>query len=61
MKKFLYITVVSLALLGTVPQAFAANNVSQMAITEGGKRVAECARAMEKGVSECLNMPVCAE
>ena len=39
--------------------AFAENAVSQMAISHGGKAVAQCAQQMDKGVSECAKMPVC--
>ena len=59
MKKLVYVAVIALALLGTTPQVFAANNVSQMAVVKGGQAVAQCAQTMEKGVSECAKLPEC--
>jgi hypothetical protein len=51
-------TLFFLALTGNV---MAATSVSQMALDNGGQAVAECSKAMDKGISECVNMPVCNE
>lgn len=59
MKKLIMVAVFSLVLLVSTSQAFAANNVSQMAVTEGGQAVAKCAQTMEKGVSECAKISEC--
>jgi hypothetical protein len=59
MKKLVFVAVIALALLGTTPQVFAANNVSQMAVNRGGQTVAQCAQNMEKGVSECAKLSEC--
>ncbi len=59
MKKLVYVAVIALALLGTAPQVFADNNVSQMAVIKGGQAVAQCAQTMEKGVSECAKLSEC--
>lgn len=61
MKKLVYVAVFALALMLTTPQVFAANNVSQMAVLKGGQAVAQCARTMERGVSECVKLSVCLE
>jgi len=45
-----------LTISGTV---FAATNVSEMAVNKGGQHVAECAKTMSKGISECVKMGVC--
>jgi hypothetical protein len=61
MKKLLYIFVASIIVLGSTKQAYAVNMVSEMAVNKGGQSVAECARTMDKGVSECAKAEVCAE
>lgn len=55
MKKLLAAVVLTITLFTTTSTAYAANNVSEMATTKGGKAVAECAKMMEKGVSHCVN------
>lgn len=57
MKKLLAIAILGITLLSSSGTAFAANHVSQMAVNKGGQSVAECARMMDKGVSECVNHP----
>jgi len=59
MKKMIYVAVFLIAALVSAPQVFAANNVSEMAVTKGGQAVAQCAQTMEKGVSECARMSEC--
>jgi hypothetical protein len=48
MKKLLAITILGLTLLSSSSTAFAANNVSQMAVNKGGRSVAECAQMMDR-------------
>lgn len=59
MKKSIILTLALLFVLTFSSAAFASNGVSQMTTTTGGLSVAECAKAMLKGVSECAQMPVC--
>jgi len=59
MKKFASIMVVGMILLSSSNSVFAANNISRMATTKGGQHVAQCAQEMDKGVSECVQMPEC--
>lgn len=59
MKKLFAITILGLTLLSSSGTAFAANNVSQMAVNKGGRSVAECAQMMDKGVSQCVNSTGC--
>jgi len=59
MKKVTSIMVVGMILLSSSNSVFAANNISKMATTKGGQHVAQCAQQMDKGVSECVQMPEC--
>ena len=59
MKKLLSIAVVGVMFLASSNSAFAANHVSEIANTKGGQHVAECAKKMDKGVSECVKLPQC--
>jgi hypothetical protein len=59
MKKLFAISILGFALLSSSGTAFAANNVSQMAVNKGGRSVAECAQMMDKGVSQCVNSEGC--
>jgi hypothetical protein len=59
MKKLIAIAILSLTLISSSSTAFAANNVSQMAVNKGGLSVAECAKMMEKGVSSCVTASGC--
>ncbi|MDF2543620.1 MAG: hypothetical protein K0S47_3338 [Herbinix sp.] len=59
MKKLIAITIFSLTLISSSSTAFAANHVSQMAVSKGGRSVAECAQMMEKGVSSCVTDTGC--
>ncbi len=59
MKKIAILVSTAAMVLSFSSFAFAQNAVSQMATTHGGKAVAQCAQAMDKGVSECAKMPVC--
>lgn len=54
MKKLFAIAILSLSLISTTGTAYAANNISGMAVNKGGKAVAECAKMMDKGVSHCV-------
>ncbi|MFZ5946244.1 MAG: hypothetical protein ACOYVD_19310 [Bacillota bacterium] len=59
MKKLFSVALVGIFLLSFSGSAFAANAVSQMAVTKGGRHVAQCAQSMDKGISECAKMPEC--
>lgn len=59
MKKFMSVSILSLLILASSSTSFAANNVSIMETTKGGNHVAECARQMNLGISDCLQMPEC--
>ncbi len=59
MKKLFAIAILSVTLLSSSSAAYAANNVSQMAVNNGGRSVAECAQMMERGVSHCANASTC--
>jgi hypothetical protein len=59
MKKLLSITIVGMALLASSNSVFAANAVSTMATTKGGQDIAQCAKTMDKGISECAKLPEC--
>lgn len=55
MKKLFAAAVLAVTLIGASGTAFAANNVSREAVNSGGQSVAQCARMMERGVSQCVN------
>jgi hypothetical protein len=59
MKKLLAIAILSVTLLSSSSTAFAANNVSQMAVNKGGQSVAQCAQMMDRGVSQCVKASSC--
>lgn len=59
MKKIITIATTFALLLTFSSTAFADNAVSQMATTKGGQHVAQCAKTMEKGVSECAQLTIC--
>lgn len=59
MKKIIFALIASFVILGSSTQAYAANMVSEMAVNKGGQSVAECARTMEKGISECTKVLEC--
>ena len=59
MTKVLSMSILSLIIMASANSAVAANNVSNMATTKGGQAVAQCAQAMELGISQCLQMPEC--
>ena len=61
MKKILSVSALVLTLLSASTQVFAANHVSEMATTKGGRHVAECAQKMDKGVSDCAKLVDCAK
>ncbi len=50
MKKILFLFIAAAVILGPNQKAYAANMVSDMAVTKGGQSVAECAKAMDKGI-----------
>lgn len=54
MKKLFAIAILGITLISTSTTAFAANNISKMAVNMGGRSVAECAQMMDTGVSECV-------
>lgn len=59
MKKALLVTLVGSFFLISTSNVFAANHISEMATTKSGKHVAQCAKTMDKGVSECVDMTEC--
>jgi len=60
MKRFTSIAaIIGIILLASSNSALAANNVSRMATSKGGQQVAQCAQQMDKGVSQCVQMPEC--
>ena len=59
MKKIITVITTFAFILTFSSTAFASNAVSQMATAKGGQQVAQCAKTMEKGVSECAQMPAC--
>lgn len=59
MKKIFTIITTGFMVLAFSSSAFASTAVSEMAITKGGQAVAQCAQTMDKGVSECAQMPIC--
>lgn len=61
MKKIITTAVTFAFILAFSSTAFADNAVSQMATTKGGQMVAQCAQAMEKGVSSCAQKEQCAK
>jgi len=61
MKKIITIITTGLMILAFSSTAFASTTVSEMAINKGGQAVAQCAQTMDKGVSECAQMPICNE
>ena len=61
MKKTIAASILSLLLITSGSQAFAANAVSNMATEKGGLSVAECAKTMDRGVSECARHIECVE
>jgi hypothetical protein len=59
MKKVLVLSAIAITLFASSTQVFAANLVSDMATTNGGQHVADCAQKMDKGVSECAKLVEC--
>lgn len=58
MKFIAKLVLTSAMVLSFSATAFASTAVSDMALTEGGQHVAECAKMMT-GISECAKMPAC--
>ena len=58
MKKIFTIITTGLMVLAFSSTAFASTAVSEMATNNGGQAVAQCAQSMDKGVSECAQMPI---
>ncbi|HBV87183.1 hypothetical protein [Desulfosporosinus sp.] len=61
MKKIATVITTGLMVLAFSSNAFASTAVSEMARSKGGQAVAQCAQAMDKGVSECAQKPICNE
>jgi hypothetical protein len=59
MKKLLTAVILGVTLLSSSSIAYAANNVSTLAVTNGGRSVAACARMMDQGISECVKATGC--
>lgn len=59
MKKIVTLFLVGALMIASSAMVFAENAVSNMAVTNGGQALAECAKAMNKGISECAVMPEC--
>ncbi|MDF2519655.1 MAG: hypothetical protein K0R84_283 [Clostridia bacterium] len=61
MKKIVAVFLAGVLMLASSTMVFAENAVSDMATQKGGQAVAECAKNMGKGVSECSQLPECIE
>lgn len=61
MKKVVTLFLAAALMIASSAMVFADNAVSNMAKQKGGQAVAQCAKAMNKGVSECAVLPECAE
>lgn len=61
MKKIVAVFLAGVLTLASSTMVFADNAVSDMATQKGGQAVAECAKNMDKGVSECAQLPECIE
>lgn len=59
MKLIVKLALTCVMLLSFSATAFASTAVSDMAQTNGGQHVAECAQQMQTGVAECAKMPAC--
>jgi hypothetical protein len=59
MKKILSVSALVITLLSASTQVFAANHVSEMATSKGGRHIVECAQKMDKGISECAKLDEC--
>ncbi|MBS4537359.1 hypothetical protein GOQ27_02735 [Clostridium sp. D2Q-11] len=59
MKKLLSIAIVGIVLMASSNSVFAANNISNMAVSKGGQHVVQCAQHMDKGISDCVQMVEC--
>ncbi|HWT75311.1 MAG TPA: hypothetical protein VN258_11440 [Mobilitalea sp.] len=59
MKKILAIAILLVTLVSSSGTAFAANRVSEMAVNNGGRSVAACAKMMDRGVSQCVKGSAC--
>lgn len=59
MKKLVALSAIVVTLMSSTTQVFAASHVAEMATTKGGKHVAECAKKMDKGISECAKLTEC--
>ena len=61
MKKIFTIITTGFMIMAFSNTAFASTAVSQMATTKDGQAVAQCAQTMDKGISQCAQMPNCNE
>ncbi len=61
MKKIYTMLTTGFMILAFSNAALASTAVSQMATNMSGQAVAKCAQLMDKGVSECAQMPICNE
>ncbi|GAB6153564.1 hypothetical protein JCM17380_23140 [Desulfosporosinus burensis] len=61
MKKIFTIITTGFMIMAFSNAAFASTAVSQMATNKGGQAVAQCAQTMDKGVSQCAQIPICNE
>lgn len=59
MKKLFATAVLAITLVTASGTAFAANTISQKAVSSGGQSVAKCAQMMDRGVSQCVNASSC--
>lgn len=61
MKKIAALVIAGALMIASSAMVFADNSVSVMATQKGGQAVAQCAKAMDKGVSACAALPECTE
>ncbi|MGE5632034.1 MAG: hypothetical protein ACM3TR_13190 [Caulobacteraceae bacterium] len=61
MKKIIALSLAAMVMVASSVTVFADNAVSNMAVAQGGKQVAACAREMNKGVSKCAKLAECNE
>lgn len=61
MKKILFLFIAAAVILAPTQKVYAVNMVSEMAVTKGGQSVAECAKSMDRGISNCALAIECAK
>ncbi|MFZ5351096.1 MAG: hypothetical protein ACOZCL_00080 [Bacillota bacterium] len=59
MKKIITLVIAFAIMSASSMFVFADNAVSNMAVEKGGMHIAQCAKMMDKGISECAKMDIC--